>query len=215
MLSTRQSKTDSESSPHSCSVFEDCSAVFEKLNEAITLYSADPYDMFDSILAVALSYNSSKTIQNLSYTGLTGTITIENGLRLINISINQLVNSSFQEISRYISGKSQLKTLYALSETNNFPQGKTRIVEYRTFKASIVLVSLLFVVILLFLTISLVLYFYFRNEPEVKATSVSVSMCMYLGCYLTLLFVPFLLLDSQPASIVGTAAANFTCHVLL
>ena len=46
-------------------------------------------------------------------------------------------------------------------------------------------------------TIVLFLYLCYRNEQEIKATSVSLSLLMFLGCYLLLLFLVLLAVESS------------------
>ena len=46
------------------------------------------------------------------------------------------------------------------------------------------------------ITITLVLYVYYRKEPEIHATSWTLSLLMILGCYLVLVFLILLTLDS-------------------
>ena len=58
-----------------------------------------------------------------------------------------------------------------------------------------------------------VVYVCFHKEPEIKATSVTVSLCMFLGCYLLLLFLPVLLIQSQPVSHLPYPEV-FTCTLL-
>ena len=46
------------------------------------------------------------------------------------------------------------------------------------------------------ITITLVLYVYYRKEPEIHATSWTLSLLMILGCYLVLVYLILLTLDS-------------------
>ena len=83
-----------------------------------------------------------------------------------------------------------------------------------TLKHGIAVVVIAFIGILTFITIIFIAYVYFRNEPEIKATSFSVSLCMFLGYYLMLLFVPFLLMESQPEEELGLSG-DFLCNTLV
>ena len=50
-----------------------------------------------------------------------------------------------------------------------------------------VLLTLLIVMCTFITTILLVLLLYYRKEPEIKASSISLSLCIFIGCYISLL----------------------------
>jgi hypothetical protein len=132
------------------------------------------------------------------------------------VSIAQFTDSSEDktEIAQYNSTLKQLIITYNLTASGNIPDGRTVVLEYHDSKIGIAVVVIVFVGILTFITIILIAYVYFRNEPEIKATSFSVSLCMFLGCYLMLLFVPFLLMDSLPDGQLGLSGA-LICNTLV
>jgi hypothetical protein len=132
------------------------------------------------------------------------------------LSIAQFTDSSEDktEIAQYNSTLKQLIITYNLTASGNIPDGRTVVLEYHDSKIGIAVVVIVFVGILTFITIILIAYVYFRNEPEIKATSFSVSLCMFLGCYLMLLFVPFLLMESLPDGQLGLSG-DVICNTLV
>ena len=139
------------------------------------------------------------------------------GKRLSNISVVQLVNSSENklEIVYYEPELKQLNVIHNLSASGNIPHGTTVILEFVDSTARIATILVAFTSIVVFVTTILACYIYFHNEPEIKATSVSVSLSMFLGCYLELLFVPFLLIDAQPDGFLGHNGGSLTCNILV
>ena len=139
------------------------------------------------------------------------------GKRLFNVSVVQLVSPSESEleleIAYYDPELKQLNVIHNLSASGNIPQGSTVIVEFKDSTAAIIVVMIIFTSIFTFITITFAFYVYFRHEPEIKATSFSVSVCMFLGCYLTLLFVPFVLIDGQPDGWLGFDG-GIVCNIL-
>ena len=63
-----------------------------------------------------------------------------------------------------------------------------------------------------FVTIMLIGYIYFRNEPEVKSTSFMLSLLIFLGCYLNLIFLLFLLYFHQPI-LISEDTLNAICGI--
>jgi amino acid transporter len=137
-------------------------------------------------------------------------------MHLNTLSIAQFTDSSEDktEIAHYNSTLKQLIITYNLTASGNIPDGRTVVLEYHNSKIGIAVVVIVFVAILTFITIILIAYVYFRDEPEIKATSFSVSLCMFLGCYLMLLFVPFLLMESLPDGQLGLSGA-LICNILV
>jgi hypothetical protein len=133
---------------------------------------------------------------------------------LINVSFLQFQEDNGSVIALYNSDQFELQLFREKFSGESFPSGS-----YTTLNAGgtvlhISLVSISFILSLVFITVSLILYILFRNEPEVKATSVTVSMCMFLGCYLLVIFVPLLLLESQPFDHTK-ASATLICTLVL
>ena len=63
-------------------------------------------------------------------------------------------------------------------------------------------------------TIFLLLYVYFRDEPEIKSTSLILSLFMFLGCYLTLVYLVLLLLSDQPSDTGNYSYYSNLCPLL-
>ena len=64
-----------------------------------------------------------------------------------------------------------------------------------------------------FVTIMLIGYTYFRNEPEVRSTNYMLSLLIFLGCYLNLIFLIFLLYFHQPI-LIPEATLDIICVIL-
>ena len=109
-------------------------------------------------------------------------MSIKNGC---NISFFQFSNGSEQEIAYYSPDSRQLSLLYNFTAS---PQGNVQVIPYTLPPAFIILDSTITSLCFLYVTVIFILYIYFYNEPEIKATSVAVSLCMFLGCYLQLVF---------------------------
>ena len=152
--------------------------------------------LYDSVLAVALAEQLNFT--NATFPGISGQVQIREGKRLSNISIIHIQNYSNYEIGYYDTAS---KELYTLEDNNPFkaantPMGNRQIIYDRISDAHIALVLLVFAFFLTLVTVNLILYVYFHKEPEIKATSVTLSMCMFLGCYILLLYIPLYLVTS-------------------
>jgi cytochrome bd-type quinol oxidase subunit 2 len=63
-------------------------------------------------------------------------------------------------------------------------------------------------------SIVLVGFIYFRHEPEIKSTSFSLSLLVFLGCYLTLIYLSLNLHLHQPGPNKALAVLCFSLHLL-
>lgn len=66
----------------------------------------------------------------------------------------------------------------------------------------------------LMVTIFLILYIVYRNEPEIKSTSLSLSLFMFLGCYLTLVYLILLIISDQPKDTIDLSFYTKLCTLL-
>lgn len=169
--------------------------------------------LHDALLAVSLTTPPNDTAtRNLSFTGATGLVQFREGKRLTNISILQVLNGSSTSVANYNTELQKLHVIRNLLEGRS-PEGGTRVVRFGEFAAHPAVVVTLFIIVFSFLTVVFILYVYFRNEPEIKATSVSVSLCMYLSCYLMLMFEPFLVIVGErfnaPICMIQVALSAF------
>jgi len=143
----------------------------------------DDNTLFNAIQAVNIS--------DITFASKSGLVKIIYGRRQHNISMIQFYAKFRQEVGYYDTEMKQLFILHNIL-ANGSPQGNGAVLTFRdpliTTFMLIVLVPLCFI----YVTIVFALYIWFRNEPEVRATSVPVSVCMFMGCYLLLLFVPIL-----------------------
>ena len=151
--------------------------------------------LYDSVLAVALAEQLNFT--NATFPGISGQVQIREGKRLSNISIIHIQNYSDYEIGYYDTASKKLYTLEdnILFKVVNTP--RDNVVTGITDLDFIIVLSI-FTVCIGIVTVTLILYTYFHNEPEIKATSVTLSMFMFLGCYISLLFIPLLYIEGQP-----------------
>ena len=63
-------------------------------------------------------------------------------------------------------------------------------------------------------SIVLVGFIYFRHEPEIKSTSFSLSLLVFLGCYLTLIYLSLQLHLHHPGPNQALAVLCFSLHLL-
>lgn len=70
------------------------------------------------------------------------------------------------------------------------------------------------VITFLVVTSFLILYIFFRNEPEIKSTSLALSSFIYLGCYLTLIYLILLLIFDQPSQTLDNSYYETLCTLL-
>ena len=63
-------------------------------------------------------------------------------------------------------------------------------------------------------SIMLISFIYFRNEPEIKSTSFSLSLLVFLGCYLTLIYLSLNLHLHQPSPNEKLSILCFFLHLL-
>jgi hypothetical protein len=151
---------------------------------------------------------------NYSFLGEENPVDIRDNKRLTNISFAQVFNGHRQEVARYHSESQHLVLFPNTSLTSDVvPRGSTLVVEYVPSVAHNTFVMLSIVSCSTLVSVVFILYVCFHKEPEIKATSVAVSLCMFLGCYLLLLFLPVLLIDAQPVSRLPYPE-EFICNLL-
>lgn len=165
----------------------------------------------NSILAVSFTQ-----LMNFSNTLFDGSSypKFREGNNLINISILQIQNGSGTVVATYNSDLQELLFSHSKLAGDEIPQGRLRTLVNGSSTTEKIVLLIIFVLSFGFISVNLILYFVFRNKPEVKATSVSVSMCMYLGCYLLVLFLPILLLEVQLTVEHSKAYETFICTFL-
>lgn len=166
----------------------------------------------DSIMAVTLAGSLNFNFSNTSFSSATGQVKFRENKRLINISIVQVRHGEDTAIAWYDSDVQVLSVSPGTLETGELPLGHVLVIESTTSSLHNALVLILFTFCFGFITVNFSLYFYFRNEPEIKATSVSVSVCLFLGCYLIIMYVPTLLVEAQPIK-HNSASGAFICNL--
>ena len=154
--------------------------------------------LYDSVLAVALAEQLNFT--DATFPGISGQVQIREGKRLSNISIIHIQNYSNYEIGYYDTASEEL---YTLEDSIPFkvvtiPRDSVLSVHDGITDLDVIFVMIAFAVCIGIVTVTLILYAYLHNEQEVKATSVTLSTCMFLGCYISLLFVPLVFMEDQP-----------------
>ena len=179
------------------------------LNLSAVLPHLEEEAVSNADLAIVYAYAS--TIANMSAIQTHGG-DISEYMLVNNISVTLLANASQElEIACYQHRTKRLNMLFNL--TKNSFSCNTKLIDYRTPKGSIIMVSVIIIFCFIFVTVVFILYLRFHREPEIKATSVSVSLCMFFGCYLLLLFVPTYIVEEQPGGI-GFISPDVMCSVL-
>ena len=166
----------------------------------------------DSVLAATLARGLN--FSNASFEGSTGTLNFRRNKLLTNISILQVQGGRGTVVALYNSHTQGLELHLSNFAGEAIPSGSLVIVGGWNSVLRICVVLILFALCFGLITVNLVLYIVFRKEPEVKATSVSVSMCMFLSCYLLVLFLPLQLVEGEPISHTN-ASATFLCTALV
>ena len=159
----------------------------------------------DSVLAAAIA--AGKSLSNGSFPGVNGTVKFRDGKRLTDIVVTQIDSSRIRkEIGLYEAQSQHLSIDSSFLAASNKPRGTILIRNIRDVNLEVhqTLVMLVFVFSFIFITTVFILYVYFRKEKEIKATSVTISMCMFLGCYILVFYLPLLLFSEN----------SFSCHLL-
>ena len=73
-----------------------------------------------------------------------------------------------------------------------------------------VVISFVFII----MTVMLISYIHFRKEPEVKSTSFSLSLLLFLGCYLTLIYLSINVYLHQPIPYQSLLSVCLAAHFL-
>ena len=166
--------------------------------------------LYDSVLAVALT--EQLNFSNATFPGISGQFQIREGKRLSNISIIHIQN---YEIGYYDTASKEL--LYLLEDdlfnVATIPRDKVFTVYDGITDLSVMFVLSIFAVCIIIVTITLILYIYFYKEPEIRATSVTLSLCMFLGCYILLFYIPLLLIEAQSSEF--TLLTDVICMLLV
>ena len=162
--------------------------------------------LYDSVLAVALAEQLNFT--GATFPGISGQVQIREGKRLSNISIIHIQNYSNCEIGYYDTASEELYTLEDEIPFIVAAIPRCNLIEVYDHLTVIINLSI-FAVCIIIVTVTLILYAYFHKEPEIKATSVTLSMCMFLGCYSFLLYIPLLLLKGESILLGNTICMWF------
>ena len=118
----------------------------------------------------------------------------------LNVTLVSAVAPSYQVQSQHLSIDNSFLA------ASNKPRGTILIRNIQDLNLEVhqTLVMLVFAFSFIFITTVFILYIIFRKEKEIKATSVTISMCMFLGCYILVLYLPLLLFSEN----------SFSCHLL-
>jgi hypothetical protein len=173
----------------------------------------DQCSFYFSCLIQSISAISSAQGLEFSVKSFDSTSKFRKGKNLINISIIQIQDGRDVVIGMYNSEHRELNFSRNDFSGDEVPLGKFTVVNGRGSKLETVMSLTFFLLSLVFITVNLILYFVFRKEAEVRATSFSVSMCMFLGCYLLVLFLPALLYQGEPQ--YSKALETFICNLLV
>ena len=155
--------------------------------------------LYDSVLAVVLADSfEGIDITNTSFTGATGLVKFRNGRRLTTINVVQMINNAYQEIANFNSECRKLVTHFDILASSDGPRGGKLIIYGESSTSETVSVMIVFTLSFFFVSVILALFILFREEKEIKATSFTISLCMFLGCYILLFYIPLILVVNIP-----------------
>ena len=169
--------------------------------------------LHDLLLAVALKPNSNYTHKsdNFTFRGAQGIVNINsNGLAQSNINFVQVRGAHESYIAIYnITGEVHF-TDTSFKELASLYIPHLRVIGGSMFYT--VGLATEIALGLLLTTVMLVLLVIFRKEPEVKSTSFTLSLFMFLGCYLTLLYLSLLLHFDQSSDSLHASHLHNLCR---
>ena len=172
--------------------------------------------LYDSVLAVVLADSiEGIDISNTSFTGATGLVKFRNGRRLTTINVVQMINNTYQGIATFNSEYQKLETHLDILASSDGPRSGKLIIYGESSRSEAVSVMIVFTLSFIFVSVILFLFILFRKEKEIKATSFTISLCMFLGCYILLFYIPLVLVLNVPHRISGPYLPEYiTCHLL-
>ena len=169
--------------------------------------------LHDLLLAVVLKPNGNYTQKsdNFTFRGAQGIVKVNsNGWMQSNIDFVQVRGAHVSSIAIYnIAGEVHL-TDPLFRELASLYKPRLRVIGGSTFY--IVGLATEIALGLLLTTVMLVLLLIFRKEPEVKSTSFTLSLLMFLGCYLTLLYLSLLLHFDQSYNSLHASHLHNLCR---
>ena len=173
--------------------------------------------LHDSVLAVVLAdIIEGIDITNTSFTGATGLVKFRSGRRLTTINVVQMINNAYQGIATFNSEYRKLVTHFDILASSDGPRGGKLIIYGESSTSETVSVMIVFTLSFVFISVILALFILFRKEKEIKATSFTISLCMFLGCYILLFYIPLVLVINIPHRISKPFLSEYiTCSLLV
>ena len=173
--------------------------------------------LYDSVLAVVLADSiEGIDITNTSFTGATGLVKFRNGRRLTTINVVQMINNTYQGIATFNSEYQKLEIHFDILASSDGPRGGKLIIYGESSTSETVSVMIVFTLSFFFVSVILFLFILFRKEKEIKATSFTISLCMFLGCYILLFYIPLVLVINIPHRISKPFLPEYiTCSLLV
>lgn len=169
--------------------------------------------LHDLLLAVALKLNSNYTLKSNGFTfrGAQGIVKVNgNGWVQSNINFVQVRGASESCIAIYNIFDEIHFTDYSFSEQASLHKSRLRVIGGSKFYTAGLAIEI--TVGCLLTTVMLILLAIFRKEPEVKSTSFTLSLLMFLGCYLTLLYLSLLLHFDQSYDSLDASHLHNLCR---
>ncbi len=149
--------------------------------------------IFLNSVLLAISADS-KSLFNASLFGVNGTVKFREGKRLTNITIAQASNCRFREEIALYNSESQQLSIHGFFLAGDKPRGGVTTKHFRD-AIQVSIIVFIFLISFAFITTVFTLYICFRKEPEIRATSVTVSLCMFLGSYILIVYLPLLVVE--------------------
>ncbi len=142
-----------------------------------------------------LPLEESNSVFNISFPSHAN---FRDGKLLINVTIAQINSFGSREEVAFYNTESQRLNVLSSFLVGDKPRGtilEVKFADLFNVTLQVTLVMLLSSILFIFVTVVLILYVCFRKEPEVKATSITVSLCMFLGCYILISYLPLSVVD--------------------
>ena len=168
--------------------------------------------LFDAVHAILKADVCNEKITHIEINGTTGTILFTNNHVKRNVRITQMKDGVEILQATFDTNSNRLNLAESFSR-GVLPNDEIPLRRSPQIPVGLAAAEITFGIV--FNTIVLVLYSFYRNEKEIKATSVSLSMLIFIGCYLILLFLMLLTIESNLKHDNIIKNSNILCITLI
>ena len=168
--------------------------------------------LFDAVHAILKADVCNEKITHIEINGTTGTILFTNNHVKRNVRITQMKDGVEILQATFDTNSNRLNLAESFSR-GVLPNDEIPLRRSPQIPVGLAAAEITFGIV--FNTIVLVLYSFYRNEKEIKATSVSLSMLIFIGCYLILLFLMLLMIESNLKHDNTIKNSNILCITLI